>query len=471
MTHQSTEFLGHPKGLFLLFGTEMWERFSYYGMRAILVLYLVATVQEGGFGWSNSEALALYGWFTMAVYLTPVLGGWIADNVLGQRKSIIIGGLLMAAGHFTLGTPQEVFGGGAENAFYIGLVLLCCGNGMFKPNISTLVGDLYEQGDTRRDGAFTIFYMGINIGAFVAPLVVGYVGEKIDWQLGFICAGVGMLISVAMQLALAKKYLGEIGVKPSAHHIAVAGESSAKDKPLTAEEKDRVKVIVIMSVISIVFWVGYEQGGGLLNIYAKDFTDLNVLGWEMPASWLQAVSALFVIIFAPVFASLWIKLGDKQPPSPKKFAYSLIFVGVGFLFMMAATLQQGGDINAKVSVLYLIMTYLFLVFGELCISPIGLSLVSKIAPIKFLSLLMGVWFACSAIANKVAGLVGGMIGEGQEQIDNAFGIFAGLTVSGFVAGILVFFMADKLVEWMHGAEDKSLAEPKVEHSELDQDPV
>ncbi|WNC74275.1 peptide MFS transporter [Thalassotalea psychrophila] len=471
MNQQSTEFLGHPKGLFLLFGTEMWERFSYYGMRAILVLYLVATVQDGGFGWTNSEALALYGWFTMAVYLTPVLGGWIADNVLGQRKSIIIGGLLMAAGHFTLGTPQAMLGGGAENAFYLGLILLCCGNGLFKPNISTLVGDLYEQGDTRRDGAFTIFYMGINIGAFVAPLVIGYVGEKIDWQLGFIFAGVGMLISVAMQLLMAKKYLGEIGVKPSAHHVAIEGEISAKDKPLTAEERDRVKVIIIMSVISIVFWVGYEQGGGLLNIYAKDFTDLNVFGWEMPASWLQAVSALFVIVFAPVFASLWIKLGDKQPPSPKKFAYALMFVGFGFLFMMAATLQQGGDINAKVSVLYLIMTYLFLVFGELCISPIGLSLVSKIAPIKFLSLLMGVWFACSAIANKVAGIVGGMIGEGQEQIDNAFGIFAGLTVSGFLAGIIVFFMADKLVEWMHGAEDKSLAEPKTEHSELDQDPV
>ena len=467
----NNEILGHPKGLFLLFGTEMWERFSYYGMRAILVLYLVATVQDGGFGWTNSEALALYGWFTMAVYLTPVLGGWIADNILGQRKSIIIGGLLMAAGHFTLGTPQAMLGGNAESAFYIGLVLLCCGNGLFKPNISTLVGDLYEQGDSRRDGAFTIFYMGINIGAFVAPLVIGYVGEKIDWQLGFIFAGVGMLISVAMQLALAKRYLGDIGVKPSAHHVAVEGETSAKDKPLTAEEKDRVKVIIIMSVISIVFWVGYEQGGGLLNIYAKDFTDLNVFGWEMPASWLQAVSALFVIVFAPVFASLWIKLGDKQPPSPKKFAYSLIFVGVGFLFMMAATLQQGGDINAKVSVLYLIMTYLFLVFGELCISPIGLSLVSKIAPIKFLSLLMGVWFACSAIANKVAGLVGGMIGEGQQQIDNAFGIFAGLTVSGFLAGTIVFLMADKLVEWMHGAEDKSLAKPKVEHSEFDQDPV
>lgn len=467
MNHSSESFLGHPKGLFLLFGTEMWERFSYYGMRAILVLYLVSTVENGGFGWSNADALSLYGTFTMAVYLTPVLGGWIADNILGQRKSIIIGGLLMAAGHFILGTPQAWLGDGAESAFYIGLTLLCCGNGLFKPNISTLVGDLYEQGDSRRDGAFTIFYMGINIGAFVAPLFIGYVGERIDWQLGFIFAGIGMLISVTMQLMMAKKYLGDIGVKPSAHHLALSGGGAAKDKVLTAEERDRVKVIVIMSVVSIVFWVGYEQAGGLLNIYAKDFTDRTILGWEMPASWLQAVSALFVIVFAPVFASLWIKLGDNQPSSPKKFAYSLILVGVGFLFMVAATLQQGGDLNTKVSVMYLIMTYLFLVFGELCISPIGLSLVSKLAPLKYLSLLMGVWFACSAIANKVAGLVGSFIGEGQEQINNAFGIFVGLTVSGFVAGTLVFLMADKLVDWMHGAEDTT----KVEHSEFDQDPI
>ncbi|KGJ92494.1 peptide MFS transporter [Thalassotalea sp. ND16A] len=467
MNQPSSTLLGHPKGLFLLFGTEMWERFSYYGMRAILVLYLVSTVESGGFGWSNADALSLYGTFTMAVYLTPVLGGWIADNILGQRKSIIIGGLLMAAGHFTLGTPQEWLGDGAESAFYIGLTLLCCGNGLFKPNISTLVGDLYEEGDTRRDGAFTIFYMGINIGAFIAPLVIGYVGEKIDWQLGFVFAGVGMLISVAMQLAMAKRYLGDIGVNPSAHGMSTGTGVSAKDRPLTQVERDRVKVIVIMSVISIVFWVGYEQAGGLLNIYAKDFTDRDILGWEMPASWLQAVSALFVVAFAPIFAGLWTKLGDKQPSSPKKFAYSLLLVGVGFLFMVAATMEQGGDLNVKVSVLYLIITYLFLVFGELCISPIGLSLVSKIAPIKFLSLLMGVWFACSAIANKVAGLVGSMIGEGAEQINNAFSIFAGLAVSGFIAGGLVFFMADKLVEWMHGAEDRAT----VEHSELDQDPV
>ncbi|NRA70971.1 MAG: peptide MFS transporter [Gammaproteobacteria bacterium] len=462
----SGTLLGHPKGLFLLFGTEMWERFSYYGMRAILVLYLISTVENGGFGWTTSEALGLYGTFTMAVYLTPVLGGWLADNVLGQRKSIIIGGLTMALGHFALGTPHQFIAGQEENLFYIGLVLLCIGNGLFKPNISTLVGDLYEEGDVRRDRAFTIFYMGINIGAFIAPLVIGYVGEKINWQLGFIFAGVGMILSVIMQLTMAQRYLGDLGREPSAMRTTSDG-SAAKSQPLTAVERDRAKVILIMSVISIVFWTGYEQAGGLLNIYAKDFTDRNVMGFEMPASWLQSVSAFFVVMFAPIFAAMWTKLGSKEPSSPKKFAFGLIFLGVAFLFMVGATLVQGGDSSVKVSVMWLIFTYLFLVFGELCLSPIGLSLVSKLAPVKFLSLLMGAWFLCTAAANKIAGVIGGYIGEGSEQINNAFAIFSGLAISGFAAGIIVFLFSGKLVDWMHGAEGKE----RVEHDPRDHDVV
>ena len=462
----SGTLLGHPKGLFLLFGTEMWERFSYYGMRAILVLYLISTVENGGFGWTTSEALGLYGTFTMAVYLTPVLGGWLADNVLGQRKSIIIGGLTMALGHFALGTPHQFIAGQEENLFYIGLVLLCIGNGLFKPNISTLVGDLYEEGDVRRDRAFTIFYMGINIGAFIAPLVIGYVGEKINWQLGFIFAGVGMILSVIMQLTMAQRYLGDLGREPSAMRTTSDG-SAAKSQPLSAVERDRAKVILIMSVISIVFWTGYEQAGGLLNIYAKDFTDRNVMGFEMPASWLQSVSAFFVVMFAPIFAAMWTKLGSKEPSSPKKFAFGLIFLGVAFLFMVGATLVQGGDSSVKVSVMWLIFTYLFLVFGELCLSPIGLSLVSILAPVKFLSLLMGAWFLCTAAANKIAGVIGGYIGEGSEQINNAFAIFSGLAISGFAAGIIVFLFSGKLVDWMHGAEGKE----RVEHDPRDHDVV
>ncbi|NRA85315.1 MAG: peptide MFS transporter, partial [Gammaproteobacteria bacterium] len=311
--HPSGTLLGHPKGLFLLFGTEMWERFSYYGMRAILVLYLISTVENGGFGWTNSEALGLYGTFTMAVYLTPVIGGWLADNVLGQRKSIIIGGLTMALGHFALGLPHQFITGQEENMFYVGLVLLCIGNGLFKPNISTLVGDLYEEGDVRRDRAFTIFYMGINIGAFIAPLIIGYVGEKINWQLGFVFAGVGMILSVIMQLTMAQRYLGDLGREPSALRTNGDSDVTLKSQPLTGVERDRVKVILIMSVISIVFWTGYEQAGGLLNIYAKDFTDRNVMGFEVPASWLQSVSAIFVVMFAPIFAAMWTKLDTNEP--------------------------------------------------------------------------------------------------------------------------------------------------------------
>jgi len=463
----SGNLLGHPKGLFLLFGTEMWERFSYYGMRAILVLYLVATIQNGGFGWTNAQALSLYGWFTFGVYLTPVLGGWLADNVLGQRKSIIIGGVLMALGHFALGTPHSMIPGFEENMFYVGLALLCIGTGLFKPNISTLVGDLYEEGDARRDRAFTIFYMGINLGAFIAPLFIGYVGETINWQLGFVFAGIGMVISVLMQLTLAQRYLGNLGVMPSAHFTHEQGDTQASDKPLTQVERDRTKVILIMSVISVVFWTGYEQAGGLLNIYAKDFTDRHVMGFEVPASWLQSVSAFFVVAFAPIFAALWTKLDRNEPSSPKKFSIGLIFLGVAFLFMVVATLIQGGDTSVKVSVMWLIFTYLFLVFGELCLSPIGLSLVSKNAPIKFMSLLMGCWFLCNAAANKIAGVIGGMIGEGSEQVNNAFAIFSGLAISGFLAGVIVFLISDKLVDWMHGADGGN----NVEHDPRDQDVV
>lgn len=465
--HPPGTLLGHPKGLFLLFGTEMWERFSYYGMRAILVLYLIATVETGGFGWTKADALGLYGTFTMAVYLTPVLGGWLADNILGQRKSIIIGGLTMALGHFALGTPHHLIAGHEETLFYVGLALLCIGNGLFKPNISTLVGDLYDEGDVRRDRAFTIFYMGINIGAFIAPLVIGYVGEKINWQLGFIFAGAGMIISVLMQLTLAQRYLGDMGKEPSAMRVEGDSDVAAKSKPLTAVERDRARVILIMSVISIVFWTGYEQAGGLLNIYAKDFTDLNVMGFEMPASWLQSVSAIFVVIFAPIFAAFWTKLDSKEPSSPKKFAFGLLFLGIAFLFMVGATLVQGGDTSVKVSVLWLIFTYLFLVFGELCLSPIGLSLVSKLAPAKFLSLLMGAWFLCTAAANKIAGVIGGFIGEGAQQVNNALAIFSGLAISGFIAGIIVFVFSARLVDWMHGAEGK----PHIEHDPRDHDLV
>ncbi|NMP32974.1 peptide MFS transporter [Thalassotalea sp. M1531] len=447
-------FLGHPKGLFLLFGTEMWERFGYYGMRALLVLYLVASVQDGGFGWSTGDALGLYGTFTMAVYLTPMIGGWLADNFIGQRKAIILGGILFSAGYFTLGIPKTMIPGMEEMVFYIGLVLIICGNGLFKANVSSLVGDLYEDGDHRRDAAFTIFYMGINLGAFLSPLIVGYLGEKVNWHYGFIAAGCGMLIGLALQLTLANKYLGEIGVEPSANK-AKESKEDLKARALTKEEKDRTKVILIMSVFSVIFWAGFEQAGGLFNIYASQFTDRNFMGFEVPATWFQSLNAMFIILLAPVIASIWVKMGSKEPTSPVKFALAMVFLALGFFVMLWATMVQDGDTTIKVSMLFLVFAYLFHTLGELCLSPIGLSLVSKLAPVKFTSLLMGVWFFFTALSNKLAAFIGQFVGEGEEQVTNAGTIFMGVGLGALITALIIFISANKLVEWMHGAEGES----------------
>ncbi|MEQ3514933.1 peptide MFS transporter [Pseudoalteromonas sp. BZB3] len=447
------EFLGHPKGLFLLFGTEMWERFGYYGMRAILVLYLVAMAQDGGFGWSNADALSLYGTFTMAVYLTPLFGGWLADNVLGQRKAIIIGGILMAVGHFTMGIPHAMVSGIEENVFYVGLTLLCIGNGLFKPNISTMVGDLYQEGDKRRDSAFTIFYMGINLGGALGPLIAGYVAAVINWQAGFIAAGIGMVISVVMQMILSKKYLGDIGVVPSAKLSQQQSESGQKE-PLTKVEKDRIKVIFTMSVFSIIFWMGFEQAGGLMNIFANDYTDRMLMGFEIPASWFQSLNSIFIIIFAPIVAMIWLKLDNKEPNSPVKFAIGLVFLALGFFTMMLALATEGGNGQdaLQISMIWLVLFYLFHTLGELCLSPIGLSMVSKLAPLRLASLLMGIWFLCTAVANKIAAFVGAFIGEGEAAMENAMGIFIGLGATGLISATLMYFLSDRLVDWMHGAE-------------------
>ncbi|MEY8216612.1 MAG: peptide MFS transporter [Colwellia sp.] len=442
---------GHPKGLFLLFGTEMWERFGYYGMRALLVLYLVASVQEGGFGWTSGEALSLYGTFTMAVYLTPVIGGWLADNFIGQRKAIIIGGIIFSLGYFTLGIPKSLIMGMEETVFYIGLILIIIGNGLFKANVSSLVGDLYEEGDHRRDGAFTIFYMGINLGAFLAPITVGVLGEQVNWHYGFILAGCGMVIGLILQLTLANKYLGDIGVEPSAKRTQCKGKIKAH-AALTPDDIDRMKVILIMSMFSVIFWAGFEQAGGLFTIYASDFTDRTIFGFEIAASSFQSLNALFIIMLAPVIASVWVKMGSNEPTSPKKFALAMVFLALGFFVMLWATMVQDGDVTVKVSMLFLVFAYLFHTLGELCLSPIGLSMVTKLAPLKFTSVLMGVWFLFTALSNKLAGFIGSFVGEGQEMVDNAANIFMGVGVAALMTGIMIFMSAGKLVAWMHGAE-------------------
>lgn len=443
--------MGHPKGLFVLFSTEMWERFSYYGMRAILVLYLTAQTQQGGLGWDQASALQLYGFYTFLVYLTPILGGWLADNILGQRRAVMIGGLLMAIGQFALATPKSWVPGFEIVFFYLGLLGIILGNGMFKPNISTLVGELYQQGDHRRDGAFTIFYMGINLGAAFAPFVVGYLGEKISWHLGFAAAGCGMLLSLAIQFFLAQRYLGDIGRVPSA--VKEKAQADVERIPLTKVEQDRIKVILILSMFSVVFWAGYEQAGGLLNLYARDMTDRMLGSYEVPASWFQSVTAIFIVAFAPIAATIWVKMGNREPSSSIKFAMGLIFLGIGYLCMMLAVILKGDDPMAKSSMLWLIAIYFFHVLGELCLSPVGLSMVTKLAPLRLVSLMMGFWFAFTAVANLVAGLVGSLVAQAGP-----LAVFTGLGAAAIVSGILLYLISDKLIAWMHGAED---AHPKL----------
>ncbi|MBA5763631.1 peptide MFS transporter [Vibrio sp. 404] len=459
MQTQHHQILGHPRGLFLLFGTELWERFSYYAMRAILVLYLTDTTLNGGLGWSTKDALDLYGIYTGLVYITPLIGGWLADNYLGQRRSILIGGALMAIGQFTLAIPSGMLGLSELHSFYLGLALLIAGNGLFKPNISTMVGHLYKDGDNRRDGAFTIFYMGINIGALLAGVISGSVTNEFGWKAGFIAAGIGMLMSLVMQMSLAQSWLGDIGREPAAKRD-LAHKNSSKKEPLTKEEFDRIKVILVMSLFTIVFWAGFEQAGGLMNIYTQQYTDRMIGGFEIPAAWFQSLNPFFIITLAPVLAVLWVKLGKREPNSPVKFAMAMFFLALGFLCMMGAVMEQGGDTTVKTSMMWLVGAFFFHTLGELCLSPIGLSLVTKLAPLRLASLMMGAWFGCNAIANYVAGYVGSHVGE-----LGALAIFSGIAVTATVSGVILLLFSNTLVRWMHGAESPMSTEQQIEEQQ------
>jgi POT family proton-dependent oligopeptide transporter len=439
-------WLGHPKGLFLLFATEMWERFSYYGMRALLVLSLVAAVENAnpGFGMSQAEALRLYGLFTGFVYFTPLIGGWLADNYLGQRKSVIIGGLLMAIGQFTLAAAIP----GNLDLFYIGLVILVLGNGFFKPNISTMVGDLYPEGDARRDGAFTIFYMGINAGAFLAPLVCGTLGEdpELGWRYGYLAAGIGMVLSVIIQLAFARRYLGEIGVVPAAKRsLANSGGAHA---PLTPDEVDRLRVIFMLFVFVVLFWAAFEQAGGLMNLYAAEKTDRMLGSFEIPASWFQSLNPLFIVVLAPLFSAMWSGLGarGRNPSTPRKMVLGLVLTGIGFLAMVAAAFESAAGGKAAMS--WLVIAYFFHTTGELCISPVGLSMVTKLAPLRLASLMMGVWFLINFVANWLAGIIGS-----YAETQGELAIFGGLAGTLFLFAVILWLLSGTLVRWMHGAED------------------
>jgi proton-dependent oligopeptide transporter, POT family len=457
MSQQTT---GHPKGLYLLFATEMWERFSYYGMRGLLTLYLTKAVIEGGLGFDDANAGLLYGIYTGLVYLTPIFGGWLADNYLGQRRSITIGGIMMALGQFCLFFSSA----SALLPFYAGLLLLIIGNGFFKPNISTIVGQLYPAGDNRKDAAFTIFYMGINLGAFLAPLVCGFLAEDYfavkdgagavvtyGFNYGFLAAGIGMVLGQLMFNTLGQSYLGDLGKEPGAKvQKAKAAAEGTIDPPLTKEEKDRLRVIIIMMLFNIFFWAGFEQAGSSISLYTDRFIDRGIGDWTVPTSWFQSVNPLFIVLLGPVFTILWTWLGKrgKEPNTIIKMALGMILLGIGFFLMIGAALERGGDTAdtaVKANLMWLVGTYLIHTMGELCLSPVGLSMVTKLAPLRLGSLMMGVWFLSSFIANFLSGyLVQFFASMGALTI---FTIISGVVIG---LGLVVLIISNQLKKMMHG---------------------
>lgn len=421
-----------PAGLYVLFLTEMWERFSYYAMRGILVLYLIKVLQ-----FSQANASRLYGVVTSLIYLTPLIGGYVADRFWGQRRAIIVGGVLITLGQFALAAhPSLAF-------LYAGLFFLVLGNGFFKPNISSIVGELYKTNDPRRDSGFTIFYMGINLGAFLCNFIAGTLAEKVGFGWGFATAGIGMIVGLGIFLICQNKYL-----KGKGEHIPQPkkADGNAQNQPLTREEKQRIAVIFIMAFFSIFFWSAYEQAGASLTIFADQFTDRFIFGWEMPVSWFQSVPPMFIVLLAPVASKLWLQLAKKglEPSTPVKFIWAFAALAFGFLILVAASyvLQTTG---LKVGIFWLVFAYMFHTMGELCLSPVGLSLVTKLAPVKFMSLLMGTWFMANAVANLTAGLYSGYFG----QISNVR-FFSWLVIMPLIGGAMLFTLRNRLVKWMNG---------------------
>ncbi len=429
----------HPKGLYLLFTVEMWERFSYYGMRAILIFYLTKSYLEGGLAFDVKTANLIYGVFTGLVYLTPVIGGWIADHFIGQRRSITWGALIMAAGEFILAA------GASRAGLLAGLTLLIIGNGFFKPNISVIVGELYDRNDRRRDAAFTIFYMGINIGALFSPLVCGSLAETYNYNMGFFAAGVGLLVGQIFYLSLQNRLLGNAG-KP--RHDKKANTVATTKAPLTTEEKNHTKVIFIITAFAVFFFASFEQAGSSLSLYTDAYIDRTIGNFTVPASWFQSINPVFIVLIAPLLSMLWERLGKKgkEPSIPVKMSGGMLLIGIGFLFMVGAVHERGGEVAdtaVKANMTWIVLTYLLNTLGELCLSPIGLSMVSTLAPPKYASLLMGVWLLSSFVANILAGVVAAAVHE-----VGAGSIFGGIAAVCITLGFLLYAISGKLVKMM-----------------------
>ncbi len=485
-----TGFFGHPRGLSTLFFTELWERFGYYGMRSLLILFMTAPGASGGLGFSVPKAGAIYGIYTSMVYLASLPGGWLADKLLGQQRAVLVGGVIMSAGYLLLAAPGLA-------PFYSGLVLVIIGTGLLKPNISTIVGQLYTPEDRRRDAGFSLFYMGINLGAFMAPLACGFIGETYNWRWGLALAGIGMVIGVITFLS-GRRRLGHAGLEPATAGqpeqaaasrsqfgrglgalallaAAALGGQAAGLYELTAElvvnlvgfllfgivvalfgwmflagdwtpvERKRLVAILVLFIISCFFWSVFEQAGSTLNLFAKQDTDRNLLGFEFPASWLQSLNSFFIWTLAPVFAWFWLKLGDREPASPAKFVWGMVLVGAGFLVLIPAafTVQDGG----KAGFHWLLATYLLHTMGELCLSPVGLSATTKLAPARVAGMMMGVWFVSISMGNYL----GGRIASVYEAfpLPALFGVVGAAAVA---VGILLAFFVKPIVRLMGGVK-------------------
>ncbi|HET9709216.1 MAG TPA: peptide MFS transporter [Gemmatimonadales bacterium] len=449
-----SQWFGHPRGLSTLFFTEMWERFSYYGMRAFLILYMTAAVANGGLGFDDKHAATVYGNYVGAVWLTPIAGGFIADRLLGQYRSVLLGGSIIALGHFALAFKTL-------STFYAGLVLIVIGTGLLKPNVSTIVGSLYEDGDARRDAGFSMFYMGINLGAFIGPIIAGGLAQKVNWHLGFAMAGIGMVAGL-VQYVLGKPEL-EPGLarlaaqRPLRQRLSFSLSRMLRSilrlpltlwewlKSFTPQERGRMAVIVVLFVFASVFWGAYEQAGSTLNLFGDRYTDNRVFGLAYPSSWYVSVQALFVILLSPAFAWLWLKLGPRQPSVPSKFALALLFGGVAFLLLVPAGVMAQSAAGIKVSPLWLVAAYFIEEWGELCLSPVGLSAVTKLAPKRIVSLMMGVFFLSNSLGNKLAGWTAGFFSS--MPLSKLFGAVAAVCL---VAAVIMFALVKPVKRMMGG---------------------
>ena len=491
--HQK-ELFGQPIGLYILFLTEMWERFSYYGMRALLVLYMTtATIGDdrgAGLGWTSQEALALYGWYTMLVYVMSIPGGMIADKLIGQKKAVLLGAIVLCLGHAVL-VLTDIW------AFYTGLGLVILGVGLLKPNISTMVGGLYKEGDIRRDKGFSIFYIGINLGSLLATMVVGGVVAKWGWHAGFGLAGIVMVLGLINYL-YGQKYLKEVGnfvpstgdsnevsygqlyskLFSSPKQLTIVGILVAASiygwytlewgfgllfifltaitallmmiyKELDSQVfKDRFLVLLLSFIMVIIFWGAFEQAGGLMNLYTDTKTDRMLFGLQIPTVMFQSLNAGFIILFATFIAGVWAKrkLKGKEASSLFKMALGIIIMGFGFLFMVFAAMEF--EKSGTSSMIWLVLAYFFHTIGELCISPVALSFITKLAPVKYASLMMGVYFAATGLGNKVAGIVGESASEYGE-----LAIFSGIVIFTVIIGLLFIAMLKPLKRLTHGAEE------------------